>query len=147
MVAPAQPVFLILDGRVNCLLTRNLCFKTYVKGSYFGDFEFFRNCTRLFSVRAEVPTTLMMISCETLASTFNSFPEAVMVVMKRSLQRYMRYQLSIRLIKKYGMVTMNDEYWTEDIAADKKYGSLILHQKIENWLSRIAKIKQDMRSE
>ena len=70
-----------------------------------------------------------------------------MVVMKRSLQRYMRYQLSIRLIKKYGMVTMNDEYWTEDIAADKKYGSLILHQKIENWLSRIAKIKQDMRSE
>ncbi len=89
----------------------------------------------------------MMISCETLASTFDSFPEAVMVVMKRSLLRYIRYQISIRLIKKYGMVTMNDDYWTEDITADKKYGSLILHQKIEHWLTRIAKIKQDLRSE
>ena len=89
----------------------------------------------------------MMISCDTLASTFNSFPEAVLVVMKRSLQRYIRYQISIRLIKKYGMVTMNDTYWTEDIAADKKYGSFILHQKIENWLTLIAKIKQDLRSE
>ena len=55
----------------------------------------------------------MMISCDTLASTFNSFPEAVLVVMKRSLQRYIRYQISIRLIKKYGMVTMNDTYWVQ----------------------------------
>ena len=140
-------VFLILEGRVNCLLTRNLCFKTYVKGSYFGDFEYFRNCTRMFSVRAETNTMLMKISNEALTETFKVFKEAELIIMKRSFERYLKYRISIKLIRKYGMITMNDEYWVSELSYGRTRVSNTFHNKIEEWLNRVSIIREDLNSQ
>jgi signal-transduction protein with cAMP-binding, CBS, and nucleotidyltransferase domain len=110
---PSTHFFLILEGRVNCLLTRNLCFKTYTKGSYFGDIECLRNSPRLFSVRAQEPTVLMRISFDTLEAAFKAYPSNNLLIMRRSFLRYMDFKHSVKIVAKFERITMNDTYWLQ----------------------------------
>ncbi len=96
------------------MLDRNLCFKTYTKGSYFGDFEFFRNSCRMFSVRAEKPCVLMKFSSESLNEAFKVYRETKYIVMRKSFLRYLKYKNAIFDICQYQSITMNDEYWKND---------------------------------
>ena len=129
---PATHFFLILEGRVNCLLTRNHCFKTYTKGSYFGDIECFRNTPRLFSVRAQEPAVLMRISFAALDSAFKAYPSNNLLIMRRSFQRYMDFKHAVKIISKFERVSMNDTYWAQkrdfvgaDSAVNRKLESAV----------------------
>ena len=108
---PSTDIFLILDGRVTCLLTRNLCFKSYPTGSYFGDMEFFRNSPRLFSVRALQPTVLLRIPTGILESAFKTHPATKLLIMKRSIMRYVSFKNSVSEISRFHRINMNDEFW------------------------------------
>ena len=130
------------------MLDRNLCFKTYTKGSYFGDFEFFRNSCRMFSVRAEKPCVLMKVSSESLNEAFKVYRETKYIVMHKSFFRYLRYKKSIFQIFQYQSITMNDEYWKNDrkftgientinIKIDRLFNNCLEEQKLKASLAKL----------
>lgn len=123
-----------MEGRVNCLANRSLCFKSYTKGSYFGDVEVFSKNPRLFSVRAEAPTTLALISVLNLEPVFKVFRESKMLIMKRSIQRLVKLNISLKQISKFDMVVRNDPFWQ----SQQRFHDL-LHPMINKWLESFSK--------
>ena len=121
---PSNHIFLILDGRVNCLLTRNLCLKTYTKGSYFGDFEFFRNSTCIFSARAEIPTILLKISTSTLEKALENYPETRLHIMRRTFYRYLSFKSALAHIGYFLRINMIDKYWRSELKYPEVQDSL-----------------------
>jgi len=68
----SDKIFLIISGRVSCLLSGGVCFKTYVEGSYFGDLDSLNHMRRLFTVRAEEPLKLAVLDRDQLEQVLSS---------------------------------------------------------------------------
>jgi CRP-like cAMP-binding protein len=78
-------VFLLLKGRVNFLHRRKTNMKSIVEDSYFGEIEVFKNCARLFSVRAQVDTQLLVLRRDQFLDVLENFPEIKKIFLARSL--------------------------------------------------------------
>ena len=70
-----QLVYIIKDGRVNLIQNRGIVFKSYVKGTYLGEIETFKNINRQFAVKAQNKTELLTIDSETFVKILETFPE------------------------------------------------------------------------
>lgn len=121
-------VYLIMEGKVNCLANRSLCFKSYTKGSYFGDIEMFCKTPRLFSVRAECPTTLALISVLNLEEAFKVYRESHLKIMKKALQKLIKVNIGLQRVTQYDLVVRTDPFWNDDKTKN------MLHSMVASWL-------------
>ena len=86
----SNSVFILFRGRVVFTTPRNSIFRHFVEGSYFGEIEIFKNCTRQFSVLAIKECELMELSRENFYTIMKDFPEFYM-----SMECISRNQYSI----------------------------------------------------
>ena len=121
----SDSVFLVLTGKVNCLLGRNICFKSYIQGSYFGDFEVLSNQRRLFSVRAEESTTLIVIDKKTLNDVLETHPQSHLHLWEKTLERYLMCKQSLFRVNKFGKISMKEDFWD-------------LHREEDRYLNKVA---------
>lgn len=127
--ASLTPVFIILKGRMNCLLTRKVCFKSLVSGGFFGDIEVFNKSLRLFSVRAQEPSTLLVLSREDLATVKRTHPQVYRELARASLCKYMKYLICEQKLKNFFSVGLSSAWWEQEAQASK-----LLGKKIALWL-------------
>ena len=125
-------------GRVDCLLGRNICFKKYIKGSYFGDIEFVGGMRRLFSVRAETATTLIAIPVDALKEVYKMYPQCQLQQWRNTLMRYLYYKEAHKRASFFSKITYNDEWWEKENDFDD-----VLRGKFVRWFDRIAEIHND----
>lgn len=128
-------VYLIISGRVNCLQGRNICFKNYVQGSYFGDIEYLAELRRLFSIRAEEPTVLLAIPAEALTRVYKENPDSHLIQWRISLKRYLCFKACIKKASAFQKITNNDEWWDQPNTTDVE-----INKRFESWLYDVAKI-------
>ena len=114
----------------------NVCFKTYVQGSYFGDIDALNSMTRLFTVRAEEPLKLAVLDRDQLEHVLSSDTSINYIIMKRSLKRYIRYHISMKRISNYNKISMNNDYWMKDCMKD----NVDINSKITTWLSFLSDV-------
>ena len=103
----ADNLYLIIEGRAACRLTRNISFKSFIEGSYFGDLELLTRQKRLFSVQATDDLRLAVIEREKLAQIMANDPVLSSTIIYKTLKRYINIKASIRKIMPYQMITMN----------------------------------------
>jgi CRP-like cAMP-binding protein len=137
---------LIAEGRVNAIMTRTLTFKTFVKGSYFGDFEFFRMSPRMFSIRVEKDSFLIAISYQDLHKAYKVYPGIKKIHLEKTIQRYLKCNIARIRISHYGRISRNDAYWRERKTKRQPDQKLPdeLHKRIEHWIANISKVKEDL---
>ena len=93
-------VYLILNGRVNCLHRRKTNMKSYVSDSYFGEVEVFKNCPRLFTVRAEKMSELLMLKRDEFLGILDKFPETKKTFLSRSILKTFNIKMCFLKVKK-----------------------------------------------
>ncbi len=138
----SSPVYIILDGRVNLLLGRNICFKTYIVGSYFGDIEYFTKRRRLFSARVEEQTTLMVISCDTLEKIFLANPQSHLDLYRRAIKRYLHYKQSMKKASYYEMITISNQWWVN--GHQSHFNDRQIYTRLDRFFSVIAENNQHL---
>ncbi len=126
-----SPVYLVLSGRVSCRLDRNVCFKEYPEGSYFGDIEVLNQSRRLFSVRAEGPLVLCVLDRNTLEQAFRWSTACSRIFAEKTLKRYINYKMSLKAIKLYRKMTENNCFWDVDDGPAEGY----INNKLTSWLN------------
>jgi hyperpolarization activated cyclic nucleotide-gated potassium channel 1 len=132
-------VYLILSGRVNCILKRNISFKTYVTGSYFGEIEVFKSARRMFTVRAETATKLAVIDLDTLIDVFSAHPQSHHIIFKKALDRYISFRQSMIRAEPYQMITMNSPFWDVEDGNEET----VLHSRIQEWLEVVVRHREE----
>ena len=132
-VDSSEVVYLLLSGKVNCLLGRNICFKKYVEGSYFGDIEFMGRMRRLFSIRAEVPTVLVALPTCKIEEVFKSHHQSLLNQWRRTIKRYLHFKLSMRKAFFYRKITNNSDWW--DVTNHK---DMVIFSKMQRWFDEVA---------
>lgn len=126
-------VYLILEGRVNCIVPRNICLKTFIQGSYFGDYEVFNDTRRLFSARAETFTRLAVIEADLLHNLLKSQPQVKHTLLMQSLRRYLAYKHSMYWIKNFTRISLGDLFWERTSELEST-----INRKISDWLAFVA---------
>jgi len=124
------------------LFGRNICFKNYVSGSYVGDLEFITKNRRLFSVRAEYDTTLIVISPEVLERVFFSDPQSHLDLYRRAIKRYLHYKQSMKKASYYEKITKNSQWWTS--AHQIHDNDLNMYNRLDRFFSVIAENNQHL---
>jgi hypothetical protein len=122
---------LILTGKVNCLLGRNICFKSYTQGSYFGDFEVLTNKRRLFSVRAEEPTTLVVVDKDTLEDVLETHPQSHRIIWQKTLERYLMIKQSIFRVGAFAKISLKEQMFWESHGEDDDYFNKVIEEFLE----------------
>ena len=122
---------MILTGKVNCLLGRNICFKSYPQGSYFGDFEVLTNQRRLFSVRAEEPTTLVVIDKAMLEYVLETHPQSHRIIWQKTLERYLMYKQSIFRVKFFAKISLKEQHFWDSHGEDDDYLNKVIEEFLE----------------
>ncbi len=105
-----------MSGRASCLLKGGLCLKTFTKGSYFGDIDALNHMRRLFTVRAEEPLKLAVLT----------------------LKRYISYLQALKKIKHFFKVSRTNEWW-DDAAATQNVKPI--NCLVEEWLNMVVDIE------
>lgn len=136
-------VFLIVEGMVNCIYKRDACFKTYSKGSYFGDLEVFNNCPRYFGVKASRPTTLMILTKERIEQVFKVYREYKFKILRRSIGRLIKCNISLSRINHFDKLMETDKFWKRR----EETGQGELHEHLNRFLEDMVKIKEDISDE
>lgn len=131
-------MYLILQGRISCLANRSICFKTYIEGGYFGEIELFKNCPRMFTVRAECSTTVLEVSEGVLDNLMRSYPEYKSKLVERTLQRYMLVKRAKQKIKKFEMIPKNDQFWEVEFENEAEFGN-----ELSKWIDQWKKMRED----
>lgn len=132
-----SPVYLILKGRINMLLSKKICFKSFIKGSYFGDIELFKKSPRLCSARAETNSTLLVISGEKLQAVLAQYPSSQSCVLKATLKRYISFKLGLEKFKDYEGITRGNKFWDQENFSEKNLVDESIKNMTENWLANI----------
>lgn len=109
-----QLVYIIKDGRVNFIQNRGIVFKSYVKGTYLGEIEAFKNINRQFAVKAQNKTELLTINSETFVKILETFPEYHRQFQELAIERDVQNKLSIRESDKFKYIQKSDEFWSKD---------------------------------
>ena len=130
-------VYLILKGRINCIFKTKICFKSYVKGSYFGDIEIFKKAPRVFTTRAQYNSCLLAIDAQKLLSTLKKYPNYHRNLLQRSIKRYLSIFVSMKQIKLYEGMVPNDGFWTTDRKSSGMLRESHYMNEISLWLENI----------
>lgn len=130
---------MILKGRVNCQASRNMTFKSYVTGSYFGEIEAFRNCPRLFSIKAQENTNLLAIKTSEFSVLMREFPRQFHRLLRQSISRYLEVKRSMAKIQDYKKISMSDDFWKAPV-----YGFDLMNVELSKWLDRLAEVKEEL---
>jgi hypothetical protein len=125
---------LILTGRVSCLIGE-ACFKTYLKGSFFGDVEIFKKCSRLFGVKAQQKCTLLIINGERLRSVLDRYPSYFRLMLERAIRRYFSLIHSMVKFEPFQGIKAkdNDGFWDDPPNND----SDDFYTSIQRWLETV----------
>ena len=126
-----SPVYLIISGRVSCRLTRNVCFKQYISGSYFGDVDAFNHIPRLFSVRAEEPVVVAVLERDKVMEVLHSDRPSELAVLTRTLRRYLSYKLALKKIIPFNKIMMQNEWWDEQDFLEEEHVNLKINRFLE----------------
>lgn len=129
-------VYLILSGRVSCRLDRDVSFKTYIEGSYFGDIEVLNQSRRLFSVKADEAVTLAVIDRQVLESIFIQNTDFASIFIQRTLKRYLSCKRSIKKIRFFRKITKNNDWWEENQEEEGQQSHYIM-EKISKWVDHV----------
>ena len=127
---------------MNLLLGRNICFKAYISGSYFGDIEYFTKRRRLFSARVEEDTTLMVISCDILERIFLANPQSHLDLYRRAIKRYLHYKQSMKKASYYEMITVNNQWWSN--GHQSYFNDRQIFERLDRFFSVIAENNQHL---
>jgi len=122
----------VIEGRAACRLARNISFKTFIEGSYFGDLELLTQKQRLFSVQATESLKLAVIEREKLMQILASDPIVSSNLVSKTLKRYIHIKNGIRRIRPYKKITMNSEFWDASMPDGPS-----VNEKIDLWLELI----------
>ena len=133
-------VYIILEGRVNCLGSRSICFKSYVEGSYFGEVEVIHNCPRLFSAKAQEHSTLLKLTTEQFKRLVDHCPEFYTQILQQSVKRHMKIKISMEETKKFELVLRNEAFWFY------KLNNEPLKIEIDNLLKKLQRNKEPSKS-
>ena len=136
----SDKIFLIISGRVSCLLSGGVCFKTYVEGSYFGDLDSLNHMRRLFTVRAEEPLKLAVLDRDQLEQVLSSDPSNRLVVREKTLKRYISFTHSISKIKHFMHIGMAHDFWEEET---QSLGADSVNWKVHKWLAEVAQYRKN----
>lgn len=115
-------------------MSKRVCFKTYIQGSYFGDIEIYKKCPRMFSVRAQVNSTLLLVNGEHFRNTMDGYPNYSFQLMGQSIRRYLSLLYSLKKIDHFDGITHKDPFWKEVKEEDN---NIKLNKKVGKWLDRI----------
>lgn len=143
MVGILEIVYLIVSGTVNCIGDRGISFKKYVKGSFVGDLEIFSNSPRYFSVKAQVSTTVLVISKANLERVFQAYPECREIIYRRSLERMLKCDISLARIKCFDKMSQTDKFWRKNTTQSQDK----LHLQVIDFLDNFANIHDQLSSE
>lgn len=121
-------------------LARNISFKSYVSGSYFGDLEIFNQSLRMFSVLAQEPLVLAVIERDNFFHVLKNYPQDLQLILDKVNRRYLKYKYSLLKIQSFKLINMNNEWWdeSEDEAehVNKKISQWIDLVKSREWSSK-----------
>lgn len=131
-------VYLIIEGRINCLGARSICVKTYIGGSYFGDIEYLNNSPRLFSMKAECFTKILFFEAQDFRKIMTDFPGCHATILKRSIKRYIYLKRSNVVAERFDLVNRNDIFWN-DRAQDG-----LIKARFEGWLENLQRAKEEI---
>ena len=126
-------VYIILSGRVNAVIGRGMTVKSFVQGSYFGDFEMFSNERRIFSTRAEEDCTLVYFEKDYLVSKFGAHPQSYLAFFKRTLQRYYRYKMSKMKADPFAKLSIGELFWEERLNSK----DALLNRDVRKWFEEL----------
>jgi len=129
-------------GRVNCVLQRNLTFKSYATGSYFGDLEILNNTPRMFSVKAEEYTTLIVLTASGIEEAFRVHKHSHQTFINRTIERLILHEITTQKIEEFGRIPPSDKFW---IKRTNEEGDEI-HEEIQDWLDRLALAKEEAKT-
>jgi CRP-like cAMP-binding protein len=125
---------------VSSRLARNISFKSYVSGSYFGDLEIFNQSLRMFSVLAQEPLVLAVIERDDFFHVLKNYPQDLQLILDKVNRRYLKYKYSLLKIQSFKLINMNNEWWeeSEDEAehVNKKISQWIDLVKSREWSSK-----------
>lgn len=72
--------------------------KSYVENAYFGEVEIFENCPRLFSVRAEVLSELLVLKTDDFLKIIDNFPETKKLLLARAIMKSFNVKFSYLIV-------------------------------------------------
>lgn len=125
---------------MSCRLARNVSFKSYISGSFFGDLEIFNQSLRRFSVLAEEPLALAVIERDAFFQVLKNYPRDELRILNKVSRRYLKYKYSLGKIQSFKLINMNNEWWeeSEDEAehVNKKISQWIDLVKSREWSSK-----------
>ena len=128
----SSPVYLIIKGRAACRLQRNISFKEYLEGCYFGDFEVICQNQRLFSVQAVDDIELAIIDKEVMETIMKDDKITENVIRYKSLLRYIDFKIALKRIWPYRKITMQNDFWEKPENKMEK-----ANEKISQWIDLI----------
>lgn len=99
-------------------------------GSFFGEIELLQQTTRKFSVRAEDRVTLAVLDREKLLRIMETYPRDAAVIWERSLRRYIKIKQSMRKIRWFEKISMNNEWWADENENEQQK----FQHKVSDWL-------------
>ena len=117
---------------MSCRVGRDICFKTFIKGSAFGDLEVFAQKYRLFSTQAETDLRLCVIDREELFDALSKDANSEKIILGNIVHKYINYSHSINRIKPYDMTAMNSPWWEDEDTAIWN-----VNKKVDQWLLSI----------
>lgn len=135
-VGQPDQVYLVMKGRVNCVAEKNGVFKTFIQQSYFGDVETLQRVPRIFSTKAAIECSLLVISSQKLEAALSRFSDLKSLLLSRAVERLMGIELALARFQCFNGITAKDTFW------DKKSDPSEVHTLLTRWLEIVQKKSQ-----
>jgi hypothetical protein len=88
----AEDIYFVLKGRIELFVPgfKQLVYKSYLKGSYYGEIELFDNVNRIDSLKASQITKLLVLSLEDFRHILDEFPDVALEFKRVALEKLKR---------------------------------------------------------
>ena len=98
---------------MNSLIYKRGCFKTHVKGGYFGEIEVLSMLPRLFTTCAQDNSTLLAIHGGHIRKIMSRYPNHQFKFMEKTIRRFLMISYSIKKLQMFEAITHKDAFWSE----------------------------------
>lgn len=85
--------------------------KTYVEGSYFGESEILKNCSRMFTVRAQTALELLELSREDFVRLLEKFPETKKRILYQVIMRSFNEKMAFIKNDRLSWIPKDSQFW------------------------------------
>ena len=128
-----------MSGRINAVIGRGITVKSYLEGSYFGDFEMFSDIRRIFSARAEEKTTLICFESGHIREKLKTHSQSLLNFYANTFARYWKFKVSLGKIKCFSKLNMNEVFWDDQIGNKDP----IINRDIRKWFERVVQYHRE----